>query len=210
MAFEALHHPAPGQRVAHRRSFVWDLILAVVATGLGTGVHAASTWSVEAGPGRLVFFMLSGWQLFLIAHVISGLAAATALTLLIPFLIRKIYRVGVRRLVSAAAVLAAVAAAVPWLFYFAGIGLNAASATYTKVAAEDGRSVIVGQSGFDRRDYVVYSQEALLLWKKSAAGKSVSEVFNPDACRVTMDGAGGADLQLTCGADSITVPLAGG
>jgi hypothetical protein len=209
VAFEALHHPASQRGVVRRKRVVGGLILVVVAAGLGTGVHAGSTWSVEAGPGRLVFFVLSGWQLLLVAHVISGLAAATALALLIPLLIRKISRVRVRRLAAVTAVLGAVAAAVPWLFYFAGIGLNVASATHTKVAAGDGRSVIVGQSGFDRRDYVVYSHEALLLWKKSAAGKSVSDVFNPDACTVATGVAGGADLQLTCGADSILVPPVG-
>lgn len=146
----------------------------------------------------------------LVAHLISGLAATTALAMLIPLLVRKITRVWFRRVSAAAIILAAVAAAVPWLFYFAGIGLNAAAATYTKVTADDGQSVVVGQSGFDRRDYVVYRQEAPLLWKRSAAGTSVSDVFNPDLCAVTPGVAGGGELQLICGADNILVPPLGG
>lgn len=205
MALDVFHPPVQGHRAA-RRCLVGAFILAVVAAGLWVAVRAAATLSVKAGPDRMVFFILPDWQLMLVTHVISGLAGITAVVMLIPLLVRKISRAWLRRLAAVAAALAAVAAAVPWLFYFAGIGLNAASATYTKVTADDGRSVIVGQSGFDRSDYVVYRQESPLLWKRSAAGTSVSDIFNPDACSVTTDVSSTADLQLTCGSDSILVP----
>lgn len=95
---------------------------------------------------------------------------------------RRISRTWIRRLTAFLTILVAGVAAVPWLIYFLGIGLNAASATYTRITAESGESVVVQQSGFDRRDYAVYGQEASFLYQRSAEGKSVSDVFDLSEC----------------------------
>ncbi|MBT2550312.1 hypothetical protein [Arthrobacter sp. ISL-65] len=186
-----------------RRRFGWGLIAAFLAGVLGFAVHTAAIWSLEAGVTRLFFLVLSDWQLIFGAHLLSGVTGATGLALLAPPLIRRITRTWLRRLAAVLVVLAAAAAALPWLLYLVGIGLNAASATYTRVTAETGESVIVEQSGFDRGDYAVYRQEAPFLYERSAEGKSVSDAFDPGECTLA-DRA--ADLLLTCGVDSVPVP----
>ncbi|MCM0618061.1 hypothetical protein MOD31_18735 [Paenarthrobacter sp. TYUT067] len=56
-----------------------------------------------------------------------------------------------------------------------------AAATYVRVTAESGESVIVEQSGFDGRVYAVYEQESFFVFRRSLEGTSVLDVFDPDA-----------------------------
>jgi hypothetical protein len=99
--------------------------------------------------------------------------------------------------------MAAVAASLPWLVSFVGLGLNMVSGTYSKVSAEGGESVIVEHSGFDRRAYSVFSQKSYFLWQRSVGWQTSPDVFNPDNCTLA---AREADLLLSCGTDRVPVP----
>jgi hypothetical protein len=151
--------------LSRRRRFVFGLVALLLAGLLGVAVLASTAWDGNTGLTRVVYFVLPFWVLIFCAHLISGAAAVIGLVLLVPPFIRRISRTWLRWTISGLAIAAAVAAAVPWLLYFGGIGLNAASATYSRVTAENGESVLVLQSGFDRRDYAVYVQKSFFLMK---------------------------------------------
>lgn len=188
------------------RRLTWGLVAALLSGLLGVAVYASTTWVGHTGPELLVYFAMPEWVLILCGHLLSGVTAVAGLVLLLPPLVRKISRNWLRRLAAVLAVLAAAAAALPWLLYFIGMALNAASATYTKVPAESGESVIVEQSGFDRGAYAVYGQESSWLWQRRIGWEAAKEVFDPKDCTLM---AGKAALVLTCGADSIVVPSVG-
>jgi hypothetical protein len=185
-----------------RQRLAFGLVSAILAGLSVVTVLASIAWTSDAGPASLIFFVLPHWALIFCAHLFSGLTALTALALLTPPFIGQIHRTWLRRLMSVVVGLAAAAASVPWLLYFVGIGLNAAGATYVRVAAENGENVIVEQSGFDRRQYAVYRQQSFFVFERTALGTSVSEVFNPDDCTLAVRA---ADLLLTCGADTLPV-----
>lgn len=186
-----------------RRRLAFGLVAAFLAGLAALTVLAFLGWALEAGPARLIFFVLPDWALIFCAHLISGLTALTALALLVPPFIGRIHRTWLRRLISVVVGLAAAAATVPWLLYFVGIGLNAAAATYIRVTAGSGESVIVEQSGFDLREYAVYRQKSFFVFERSAEGTSESDVFDPDDGTLAVRA---ADLLLTCGADSLPIP----
>lgn len=189
-------------RMSHRR-FGWGITAVIVSGLLGVAVHACATWALEADPNWLVLFVLPDWTLIFGAHLISGAAAVTGLALLLPPLLRRISRTWLRRLVGVLVVMAAVAASLPWLVYFVGLGLNTISGTYRKVTAEGGESVIIEHSGFDRRAYSLFRQKSSFLWERSVGWQTAPDVFDPDACTLT---AREADLLLTCGTDRVRVP----
>jgi hypothetical protein len=186
-----------------RRRFTAGLSMAALAGVLGVAVYTAAAWIAEAGPDRLLFVLLPEWQLILCAHLISGAAAVTGMVLLVPPLIDRISKSWHRRVMGVLVVLVGAAAAVPWLVYFVGIGLNAASGTYTKVSGETGESVIVLHSGFDRTAYTIYGQETAFLWKQNVAWQTSSGVFQADNCTLVVRA---EDLLLACGADRVSVP----
>jgi hypothetical protein len=190
-----------------RRRFAFGLVSSFLAGLLGVTVLASAAWSLEAGPTRLVYFVLPDWALIFCAHLISVAAAVVGLALLVPPFTKGISRIWLRRLIGVLVGVAVAAASVPWLLYFVGIGLNAASATYIRVTAESGESVIVEHSGFDRRDYAVYGQESFFLYERSGGWRTASDVFDPDSCTLAVKT---SDLLLTCGADSVPVPPLGG
>jgi len=189
--------------LSRRRRFVFGLVALLLAGLLGVAVLASTAWDGNAGLTRVVYFVLPFWVLIFCAHLISGAAAVIGLVLLVPPFIRRISRTWLRCTISGLAIAAAVAAAVPWLLYFVGIGLNAASATYSRVTAENGESVLVLQSGFDRRDYAVYVQKSFFLYEMRGGWRTLSDVSNLESCTLT---SGSSDLLLTCGTDSASVP----
>ena len=128
--------------LSRRRRFVFGLVALLLAGLLGGAVLASTAWDGNTGHTRVVYFVLPFWVLIFCAHLISGAAAVIGLVLLVPPFIRRISRTWLRWTISGLAIAAAVAAAVPWLLYFVGIGLNAASATYSRVTAENGESVL--------------------------------------------------------------------
>lgn len=189
--------------LSRRRRFVFGLVALLLAGLLGVAVLASTAWDGNADLTRVVYFVLPFWAQIFCAHLISGAAAVIGLVLLVPPFIRRISRTWLRWTISGLAIAAAVAAAVPWLLYFVGIGLNAASATYSRVTAENGESVLVLQSGFDRRDYAVYVQKSFFLYEMRGGWRTSSDVSNLESCTLT---SGSSDLLLTCGTDSASVP----
>jgi hypothetical protein len=185
-----------------RRRLKFGCISAVSSLLLGVTVHASATGVLEAGVERLVYFVLPDWGLIFCAHLISGAAAVTAVVLLVPPGVRRISRPWFRRLTAVLVGLAATAATLPWLIYFVGIGINALTG-YTLVTAENAEKVLVQKRGFDPADYVVYRQRTFFVYQRSTFGTSVSDIFEPDACTLTVRN---TDLLLTCGADTIPVP----
>jgi hypothetical protein len=83
-----------------RRRFSWGITAVIVSGVLGVAVHVCATWALEAGPNWLVLFVLPSWTLFFGAHLISGAAAVTGLALLLPPLLRRIFRTWLRQLLS--------------------------------------------------------------------------------------------------------------
>ncbi|WP_139023235.1 hypothetical protein [Arthrobacter globiformis] len=185
-----------------RRQVKFGCISAITSLLLGVTVHMSATWALDAGVKRLVYFGLPDWGLILWAHLISGATTVTAMLLLVPPGIRRISRPWLRRLTAVLVGLAATAAALPWLVYFVGIGINALT-DYTLVTAENGEKVLVQKPGYDPADYAVYRQESFFVYQRSTDGTSVSDIFEPDDCTLTGHSAG---LLLTCGADIIPVP----
>lgn len=186
----------------NRRRLTFGCMSAFTSLFIGVTAHACIALTLEAGVERLVYVVLPDWGLILCAHLISGATAVTALALLIPPLIRRISRTWLRRLTAVLVGLMAAAATLPWLMYFVGIGINAAT-SYTMVTAENGEKVLVQGPGFDPADFTVYRQESFFVYQRSAAGTSVSDIFESDECTLTVCS---AELLLTCGADSIPLP----
>ena len=200
MSAEASHH---SQSVTMgRRRLKYGLISASLSLFLGFTVHASAAAALKAGVERLVYFVLPDWGLIFCAHLVSGMAAATALTMLLPPLIGLLSRIWLRRLVAVLLGLAVAAATLLWFIYALGIGLNATT-SYATVTAENGEKVLIKKPGFDPADYSVYRQKSLFVYQRSTVGTSVSDVFEPDDCRLTVRG---THLLLTCGADKILVP----
>ncbi|WP_146187365.1 hypothetical protein [Arthrobacter sp. HMWF013] len=150
-----------------------------------------------------MYFIIPEWALILSGHLLSGVAALAALVLLLPPLVRRISRVWLRRLTAALAVLASIAAALPWLLYFVGMGLNSISATYAQAWSKTGESAIVEQSGFDRQSFSAYSQESWLLWQRSVRWKTATEGLDAKDCKLAGQS---SDLVLSCGADDVVIP----
>lgn len=186
----------------HRR-LIWGVAAALLSVLLGVVAQVLAVWVMDAGPELLVYVAIPEWALIFGCHLLSGFTALAALVLLLPPLVKRISRVWLRRLTAVMAVLAGAMAALPWLLYFVGMGLNAASASYAQVRSDSGESIIVEQSGFDRRSYSVYSQESWWLWQRSVRWMTAPEVFDPKNC--TLAGGTGA-LELRCGGDNIAVP----
>ena len=191
---------------ASRRRLTWGIASALVSVLLGAAAQASAAWVSDSWPEVLVYFVMPGWALVLCGHLLSGFAALAALVLLVPVLVRRISRGWIRRLTAVFAVLASVTAALPWSLYSAGVGLAAVAATYAKVTASSGESVVVEQSGFDPQTYSVYSQKSWGLWQRSVPQLSATEVFEPKDCTLT---GGSTNLVLHCGADDIVVPRVG-
>lgn len=182
---------------------MWGIASALVSVLLGAVAQASAAWVSDSWPEVLVYLVMPGWAFILFAHLLSGFAAVVALALLVPALVRRISRGWLRRLAAVLAVLASVAAALPWSLYSAGMGLAAVAATYTEVKASSGESVIVEQSGFDPQTYSIYSQKSWGLWQRSVPWLSATQFFDPKGCMLT----GGSDnLVLQCGVDEIVVP----
>lgn len=170
---------------------------------VGIAAYLSAAWALEAGPRWLVFFVFPQWTLIFGGHLISGAAAVTGLALLLPPLLRRISRTWLRLTAALFSAAAVAAASVSWLVYAISFGLNAASSTYVQVTAEDGESVIVQHSGFDRRDYSVLRQKSPLLWEKTSGWQSAPEVFDPDSCSLLVREAGHL---LSCGTESVALP----
>jgi hypothetical protein len=188
---------------ASRRRLTWGIVSALVSVLLGAAAQASAAWVADSWPEVLVYFVMPGWALVLCGHLLSGIAALSALILLVPVLVRQISRGWLRRLTAVLATLASVTAALSWSMYSAGMGLAAVAATYTQVTAGSGESVLIEQSGFDPQAYSVYSQESWGLWQRSVPRLSATEVFDPKDCILTE---GSGNLVLHCGADGIVVP----
>lgn len=186
-----------------RRRVMWGILSALVSVLLGATAYASAEWVMNAGPELLVYVFMPEWALLVCGHVLSALTALTALVLLLPPLVKLISLAWIRRLTAVLVVLAGAVAALPWSLLFAGMGLNAVSATYAKTTADSGESFIVEQSGFDLRSYSVYSQESWWLWKRSGGWMTATELFDPQDCTLAGETDG---LVLRCGADDILLP----
>ena len=131
--------------------------------------------------------------------VLTFLAGAAALLLLVPALIGRIQRKAPRRVIGwAAAVMAAAAA--PYLgavFVVACIG-SAGIGDTVKVVGADGQSVLITQDGFDGDAVDIYTERDALHYKRvrDAAELSGWPRVKDRNCRLDTVHDG---LQLTCG-----------
>lgn len=189
-----------------RSRIAWGISLLVIAAAIGTGAGMLWSWTEAAlAVGQTFFFVFSAGPLMFFGLILSALAAATGMILLVPRLISRIPNSTIRRisklLVSACVIVTALA----WLYFWLATGLLSIAATYYQVTAETGESVVVGKPGFDPASYAVYTQKSTFVFERepSVEGTAASGHFVPDACTLR---AQDAILLLTCGDEMVSFP----
>lgn len=139
-----------------RRRIAWGISFLAIAVTIGLGSGWLWSWSEQSwSSGKVFFYVVSGWPLVFCGLFISGLAAAVGLLCLVPPMIRGIPHKGSRLFVGILVSLCTAAAAAVWLYFWLGSGLISIAATYYKVTAETGETVIVGKPGFDPASFAV-------------------------------------------------------
>ncbi|MEV8132916.1 hypothetical protein AB0O54_17430 [Pseudarthrobacter oxydans] len=184
----------------------------------GTGLIIAAAlcaWAYQAIYGayraaarwRLLLYIgspadsIASW--FLVMAILTG---AVGLLLLLPALIGRIPKRVPRRTVGWTLGVAA-AAAVPYfglMLLFAGLGAFGTGDTM-KIVAADGTSVLVTQDGFDGDGVVLYTQHDEYHYKRVRDAPEISgwPRLKDQECR--LESAGGGELQLTCGEQTVMV-----
>lgn len=189
-----------------RKQLAWGFLLLAVAAIFGLGAGWLWAWLDQLSPsGQVVFFIVSGWPMVFCGFLISGLSAAAGLLCLVPKMITRIGRKGVRVSVRILVHLGITAASLVWLGFWLISGLNALMSDYHKINAETGESVVVSKPGFDPADFVVYAPKSPFVYQRvdGISGHSESRLFVSDHCTLERQDTA---LTLTCGTDVVTLP----
>ncbi|WP_104112110.1 hypothetical protein [Arthrobacter sp. N199823] len=189
-----------------RRRIAWGISFLAIAVTIGLGSGWLWSWSEQSwSSGKVFFYVVSGWPLVFCGLFISGLAAVVGLLCLVPPMIRGIPHKGSRLFVGILVSLCTAAAAAVWLYFWLGSGLISIAATYYKVTAETGETVIVGKPGFDPASFAVYTQKSAFVYEeiRGIRGMAESGHFETDLCSLARQD---SDLLLTCGNDVTRFP----
>jgi hypothetical protein len=192
-----------------KRRELWGIALITLAA-LASWWEIA-VWAVPkvdgAGQPVLFYFLglskdsVTGW-----IQVTSLIGGAIGLLLLVPPLIRRIRRRWLRRTTGWIVGILGAALGLPYLalvFLFASLGAIGFN-DYVKFQADDGRSVLVTQDGFDGDLVSIYSEYDDFHYVLNQSADELSgfpRVKNRD-CHLA---AAEARLVLTCGTETVTV-----
>lgn len=187
----------------NRRRLSWGAICVLMAAIFGSAVGMLWSW-VRAHPRQILHFVMPDGQLLLCAFLLSGLAAAVGLVLLVAPMIRRIPHRWVRRLSGILAISTIVASAALWLLFLLYFSIMAILSTNdAKVSAEDGQSIVVRSGGTDPSTYIVYTQRSTYIYEYHSGGRrntnfpgtGHTKPFESDPCVLETND---ADLLLTC------------
>ena len=152
----------------------------------------------EGGPLLLVVFGMAEPRISFVLFLLGGPAAVTALSLLIPPLVRRVRTIWARRIVASSVVLAAAAAGLMWLLLLGILLLSAGARDYLTVRSADGQTVIVSQDNFDGDLVSLWVPHSTFFYQPTNGGNELSgsEAVMQGDCELDRSG---NNLLLTCG-----------
>lgn len=188
------------------RRMAWGLAITALSAGCIWAASFVATDRFQDADGTrllLVFGMAEPWIAFTL-FLLGGPAAITALTLLVPPLVRLVKTRWARRVLGSLVVAASAAAGLVWLLLLFVFLLGAGARDYLTVRAADGLKVIVSQDNFDGDTVSIWVPHSALFYRATDAGQELSgsEAVMQGDCGLDSSGNG---LVLTCG--TTTVPI---
>jgi hypothetical protein len=189
-----------------RRREIWGAVLLTIAAVAAWADHAiAEAYWAAAREDLLLYLGIPGDSIASWFRIAAIFAGAAGTLLLFPALIGRIPRKIPRRIIGWTAGTAA-AAALPYfglMFLFAYLGAFGIGDT-VKVTANDGRSALITQDGFDGDIVDIYTEHDGLHYKRarSAPGIPSWPRVKDQHCQLDADG---ERLQLTCGTETLVL-----
>ncbi|SCC39690.1 hypothetical protein GA0061084_2480 [Arthrobacter sp. NIO-1057] len=188
------------------RRLAWGLALLAVAAGFGICAGCLWAWQEQLwAAGKVVYFIVSGTTLVFWGLLLSGLSAAAGLWCLIRPMLMRITRKPARVFVRILVYLCVGSAFLVWLYFWFISGAISIAATYHKVTADTGESVVVVKPGFDPASFDIYVPKSAVVFEriKGISGVAESGRFVPDHCTLAKQD---ADLILNCTNDVTILP----
>lgn len=173
-----------------------------VATGLMLPLWRSGHSVYVAKP--MFFWVLSDYGWLFIAVLVSGIAAAAGLWMLVPPLLAKLGTRWLKRAVGIAVWLLFGAAALVWLVNFLMLLVLAVGAQHARVVAENGQSVLVSEGPMlDPYRYSVLGEVSKHHYSWVADFEYEDAPMDTSKCTLVPVDAG---LLLTCGDRSVQLP----
>ncbi len=188
------------------RRLAWGLALLAVAALFGICAGCLWAWQEQLwAAGEVVYFIVSCTTLVFWGLLLSGLSAAAGLVCLIRPMLMRITRKPARVFVRILVYLCVGSAFLMWLYFWLVSGAISIAATYHKVTAETGESVVVAKPGFDPASFDVYAPTSAVVFEriKGINGVAESGRFVPENCTLARQD---ADLILSCANDVTILP----
>jgi hypothetical protein len=193
------------------RRMVWGLVAAALGIGclwVASSLPTFNFRNAEGVPVLLVVFGMAEPWISLVLFLLGGPVAVTALSLLIPPLVRRVRTIWARRILASSVVLAAVAASLVWLLLLVILFLSAGARDYLTVRSAEGQTVIVSQDNFDGDMVSIWVPHSTFFYRPSDAGRELSgsEAVMQGDCELDSSG---NDLLLTCGSTLVPIQRTG-
>jgi hypothetical protein len=190
---------------------VWGLVAAAFGAGCLLVASSLPTLSFKDAEGvsllLVVFGMAEPWISFVL-FLLGGPVAVTALSLLIPPLLRRVRTIWARRILASSVVLAAIAAGLVWLLLLGVLFLSAGARDYLTVRSAEGQTVIVSQDNFDGDMVSLWVPHSTFFYRPTDAGDELSgsEAVMQGDCALESSG---NNLLLTCGSTLVPIQRTG-